>query len=146
GHLGAGALTLAAVVGLYSAVMYLLHGAFPDYLQFFRYQKLFYISGFFMLPMKLPGTWVLVLLVYLAGLTYASFALAAHAGTIRAKMMFLLSVLGLGLFSYYQGRSHHYVLTLVWWPCFLLMTLFLDELLSLLRTMPGRVLHWYFAV
>jgi hypothetical protein len=145
GHLGAGGLSGAGVVGLYAAAMFLRYGAFPDFAEFFHFQKLFYLAGFCMLPMEFPGTWVLVVLVYLAGLTYAAFALAANRGTVKANMVFLLSVLGLGLFSYYQGRSHPYVLTLVWWPCFLLMTLFLDELLVTLRAGHGRPLHWFFS-
>jgi hypothetical protein len=37
-----------------------------------------------------------------------------------------LSVLGLGLFSYYQGRSHDHNLPSVWWPAFILLTIFVD--------------------
>jgi hypothetical protein len=43
-------------------------------------------------------------------------------------MVFTLSILGVGLFSYYQGRSHNIVLTAVLWPAVLLMAIFIDEL------------------
>jgi hypothetical protein len=95
-----------------------------------------------MLPMEFPRPWVLVILVYLAGLTYAAFALGASRDVVKAKMYFLLSVLGAGLFAYYQGRSHHFVLVLVWWPCFLLLALFLDELIAYLRAGNHRPLPW----
>jgi hypothetical protein len=143
GHLSAGGLTGVCVVGLYAAAIYLCHGAFPDFGEFFHYQRLFYVTGFCMLPMEFPGTWMVVILVYLAGLTYAALALVADAGTVKAIMVFQLSVLGLGLFSYYQGRSHPYVLILVYWPSFLLMTFFLDDLLITLRAGSQRPLHWF---
>src|SRR5262249_110267 len=69
-------------------------------------------------------------LVYLAGLAYAATALVHRTDTPRARLVLLLSVLGAGLFAYYQGRSHPHVLMLACWPCFLLMALFLAELLA----------------
>jgi hypothetical protein len=267
GHAAAVALCLAGVVALYAAAIHLRYGAWPDFAQSFRYQRLFYIAGFFMLPMQLPGTWVLVLFVYLSGLAYAAAALfrpgptglaarsrpancraqaaagsggdsaaweveerpflpravlaclgagaARHTGAVdvrdsffpsvqpeplapvavraaraaftprgrrygpgpllrrpfrlpgagepapralsgpaadggrpalKARMVFLLSLLGLGLFSYYQGRSHPYVLTLVWWPCFFLLALFLDDVVAALRAGSRRLLHGFAAV
>jgi hypothetical protein len=142
GHACAGAVAVAGVFGVYSAVMYARHGSLPHYGQLVHYQKLFYLSGFYMLPMRFPRPWVLVILVYLAGLTCAAFALLAKRDTVRAKMYFLLSVLGAGLFAYYQGRSHPFVLVLVWWPCFLLLALFLDELIAYLREGNHRPLPW----
>jgi Concanavalin A-like lectin/glucanases superfamily len=143
GHLAAAGCVLTAIVALYSGVIRLRYGAFPDYGQFFYYQRLYFVAGFYKLPMTPPTTWVLVALVYLAGLAYAAFALAARQGTPRAKMLFLLSILGLGLSSYYQGRSHPVVLLLAWWPCQLLLALFLDDLLLRLKERPASVLPWF---
>jgi hypothetical protein len=136
GHLAAAGCVLTTVAALYSGVIRLRYGVFPEYGQFFYYQRLYFMAGFYKLPMNPPSTWVLVGLVYLAGLAYAAFALAARQGTPRAKMTFLLSILGVGLSSYYQGRSHPVVLVLVWWPCLLLLTLFLDDLLLRLKEKP----------
>jgi hypothetical protein len=129
-------------VGVYSAVIRLRYGAFPDYGQFFYYQRLYFMAGFYKLPMSPPSTWVLVGFVYLAGLAYAAFALAARRDAPRAKMIFLLSVLGVGLSSYFQGRSHPIVLLLVWWPCLLLLTLFLDDLVLRLKEKSAGLLPW----
>jgi hypothetical protein len=134
--LAAAGCVLTTVAALYSGVIRLRYGVFPEYGQFFYYQRLYFMAGFYKLPMNPPSTWVLVGLVYLAGLAYAAFALAARQGTPRAKMTFLLSILGVGLSSYYQGRSHPVVLVLVWWPCLLLLTLFLDDLLLRLKEKP----------
>jgi len=53
-------------------------------------------------------------------------------------MYFLLSVLGLGLFSYYQGRSHDFVFTFVCWPGFVLLALFAQETLRNRKTTSLR--------
>jgi hypothetical protein len=142
GHLAAAAGAFAAVAALYSCVVRLRYGAFPDYGQFFYYQRLYFVAGYYKSPLMPPTTWVLVALVYLAGLAYAGFALAARRQTPRAAMMFLLSVLGVGLSSYYQGSSNSIVLFLVWWPCLLLLALFLDDLLPILHQRPARALPW----
>jgi hypothetical protein len=144
-HLVAGAAILAGVVALYSVVIYLAYGAWPDYGGFLSYERLFYIAGLAMLPMDWPGTWMAVALVYLAGLTYAARVWVLGRDTTRVKMVFLLSVLGLGLFSYYQGRSHPAVLLLAWWPAFPLMALLLDELVASVRQAAGRPLTWVLA-
>ncbi len=133
GHLAAAAGALGAAVLLYSAVIRLAYGAFPDYGGFLRYQKLYFGAGYYKYSLSLPGTWLLAAFVYLAGFAYAAFALAGRRDSPRARAVFLLSVLGVGLSSYYEGRSHPIVLLLVWWPALLLLTLFLDELLARLR-------------
>jgi hypothetical protein len=145
GHLIAAALVLATVAGLFGAATYLRHGVWPDFTLVLHYQRLFYLTGFFMIPMRLHGTWMMVLLVYLAGLAYAFNALAAGRDTPRVKFMFLVAVLGLGLFTYYEGRSHRVVLTLVWWPSFLLLTVFLEELVARVETGSRRLLDWFLA-
>jgi hypothetical protein len=141
-----GMLALLTVVALYSSAIYLHYGRFPDYGAFFRYQQLFYVSGFFMLPMPLPGTWLVVILVYLAGFAYAAHCLFGKCPSLRANMVLLLSVLGVGLFSYYQGRSCPPVLATAWWPSILLMAIFLDELVSRGRDSSRRPLETILAL
>ena len=118
----------------YSAFTLIRAGRPPDFAAFFAYQKMFYVSGFYMLPMPPVGGWCVVALVYLAGLAYA----AGSPISPRSSRIFQLSILGIGLLAYYQGRSHRSVLTLAWWPCFLVLTLFFDELLATPREVPGR--------
>ncbi len=62
------------------------------------------------------------------------------AATQRRGAAFLVSVLGLMLFSYYQGRSHRAVLILAWWPIFPLMTLLLDSLFEQRPALKWRML------
>ncbi len=57
GHLAAAACVLAAAAALYSTVIRLRYGAFPDYGQFFYYQRLYFMAGYYKLPMSPPTTW-----------------------------------------------------------------------------------------
>jgi hypothetical protein len=141
-HLAAGSVALAGVLICYAAGVYFRSGAVPDFGQLFYFQRLFYAAGFTKTPLQLPGTWALVTLTYLAGLTHAAFALLTRKDSLRAKSVFLLSVLGIGLFSYYQAHPHHMVLLLVWWPVFPLLTLFLDELIDRVRDRQDCLFPW----
>jgi hypothetical protein len=143
GHLAAAGCVLTAVAALYSGAVWLRYGAFPDYGQLLYYQRLYYAAGYYKMSMYPFTTWVLVGLVYLSGLAYAAFAVVERQGTPRAKMIFLLSILGVGLSSYFQGRSHPIILFMVWWPCQLLLSLFLDDLLLRRKENPVRLLPWF---
>jgi hypothetical protein len=144
-HLLAAAGVLAGTVAAYAGAVFLACGAWPDLERAFYFQKVFYLSGFNMQAMHLPDVWVVVVLVYLAGFAYAAAAWTSGRNTIRARMVLLLSVLGTGLFSYFQGRSSLGLLARAWWPSFVLLVLFLDELLGLVRAERRRPLPWVLA-
>ncbi len=134
--------TLAMVIAAYAVAKYLTAGQWPDFAGLFAYQRLFYIHGFNMLPMPLPGIWILVVLVYLAGLARGLAALGTGDPSPRPALVFFISILGCGLFSYFQGRSHPLVLLLAWWPALVLLPLLLDEALDYLRLQPRSVLAY----
>ncbi len=131
---------LTAVCTVHALSCFWAAGAWPDYLLLFRSQYIFYAHGFAMLPMPWPGTWMAVIAIYLSGVTFAALAHARGGGDSRTRAAFLLSVLGLMLFSYYQGRSHRAVLILAWWPIFPLMTLLVDSLFEYLSALRWRML------
>ncbi|HEV8062169.1 MAG TPA: hypothetical protein VGP68_19985, partial [Gemmataceae bacterium] len=133
-------LALAGVFSLYALSCRWTAGAWPDFSLLFRSQYIFYAHGFAMLPMPWPGTWMAVIAIYLSGLTFAAIAHAQGYGNSKTRATFLVSVLGLMLFSYYQGRSHRAVLILAWWPIFPLMTLLLDSLFKEMSTFHWRML------
>ncbi|GEM_PF-1319953 len=127
---GAAALAVfAGVIMVFSLTLLVQHGAVPDFLGSASYQKFFYLFGFYMLPMPLLHPWNLVALVYLAGLAYAIQAmLGVGSDRNRAAIILFISLLGIGLFSYYQGRSHDFNLIHVLYPAILLLALYLDGL------------------
>ena len=103
-----------------------------------EYQQLYYQLGVMMMPMPLtPHPWWLVVAVYLFALTFGLRAM--WNGGARApftRLALFLSILGLGLFTYYQGRSHDFNLANAAWPAILLVFLFTDRLF---RAMSARI-------
>jgi hypothetical protein len=132
-HLATGIAVFSAVILVFAVYIGARYGAFPDFGQILAYQKIFYIYGFYMQPMPGLHPWNIVVLVYMLGLMFAVRALVARKVTARSKMLFLLSVLGVGVFSYYQGRSDDAVLTYVWYPAILLLIIFTDDLWAYTR-------------
>jgi hypothetical protein len=50
----------------------------------------------------------------------------------KNMLVFILSILGVGLFSYFQGRSHYVVLAGVLWPALLLAAIYLNDIETVL--------------
>ena len=129
-HVAVGALACGAALTAYAAFALARSGRLPDFAGFAAYQAMFYTSGFFMVPMPRVGGWYLVVMVYLAAVAFAAWRHAEGRATPRSAIVLQLAALGIGLFSYYQGRSLPPVLMLAWWPAVLLLTLLLDELVA----------------
>jgi hypothetical protein len=127
----------------YILFIFVRSGSFPNFFEFIEYQQFFYISGFYMIPMSLFHPWNAIIIIYIGGLLYASKSIINGDNSYIAKVIFLLTVLGFGLFSYYQGRSHDVVLPLVSYPAILLLTIFTDISLSNLKKY-GRLLYHNF--
>lgn len=98
------------------------------------YQKLFYGSGFMMLPMPLPfHPWQIILAVYAAAAVTALSAWRRHIDSPVYDVLFCTAMLGLGLFTYYQGRSHIFSLVLVLWPALIAGAILTDLILRSIR-------------
>lgn len=97
-------------------------------------QQLLYGLGLYMLPMPLyPSPWMSLLGIYLIALIVAVRSWAVNPHAKHADLLSFLSLLGLGLFVYYQGRSHHLNLIAVCWPSLVLIALLADRVLSAVR-------------
>ncbi len=100
----------------------------------FEYQKLFYSLGLMMLPMpRQIDPWMSILGVYLLGMLVSFNSWLHKVGGRRMDMVFYLSMLGLGLFIYYQGRSHVLNLVTVCWPSVMVVAMLTDEYLRAIR-------------
>lgn len=127
-HASMGIGALVVTVAAFSLFIYFRNGSFPDFSKYFDYQRCFYMYGFFMLPMHLFHAWNLVILTYILGLSFAIRRLVQKHADRESALIFMLSVLGISLFSYYQGRSHDFNLTVVWYPALLIVVIFIDRL------------------
>lgn len=93
-----------------------------------KYQTIFYSTGFGMLPLPArPHPWMIVVSVYLFGLVHSITMRVRGRGDLVSDVVMLLSVLGLGIFTYYQGRSHDVVLSFVLWPAVLIGFIIADK-------------------
>lgn len=139
-HLLKAGLFFATGILCFYLYTYLLSGAWPDISLFLQYQKMF-LSGYFMIPMlSPPHAWNLVILTYLMGLLLSVSALINKQIDYKDKLIFALSVLGIGLFSYYEGRSHDLTLFGPSYIAFILAAIFADKLYSRIKN-NGMVLR-----
>ena len=145
----------AMVLALFALYTYITSGQWPNLANMALYTQFFYFYGFFMLPMRPIHAWNILALAYVIGLLLStSFLLDRNGYTIAHvsrdpkdqsfyKITFGLSVLGIGLFNYFVGRSHDYNLLPVSWAALILMTLFMDRLYNeLVRILQTRHLKW----
>lgn len=109
-HIFFSLLALAFVFFAYAVYSFLRSGSLPELSLLWQYQKMF-LAGYSMIPMPFPHVWVLAAVVFLAGLLLPIKNLLAQDKNCDKKniSIFFLSVLGLGLFTYYEGRSHDLV-------------------------------------
>ncbi|WP_223507335.1 hypothetical protein [Pseudomonas sp. GL-RE-29] len=97
-------------------------------------QKLFYGAGFMMLPMpKAFHPWQIILVVYAAAAVAAVSAWRRHIESHVYDVLFCAALMGLGLFTYYQGRSHIFCLMMVLWPALVVGAVLTDLILRSVR-------------
>lgn len=98
------------------------------------YQKTFYGLGFGMLPMPTHlFPWMSVLSIYLMGLIVAVQLWVFNSRSKTAALLLYLALLGLGLFVYYQGRSHPLNLISVSWPALTLLVILSDRVVRAVK-------------
>ena len=154
-HLGVILGCTIAALAVFALYTFLISRQWPNFASLAIYTKLFYFYGFFMLPMRPLHAWNLVVLAYIIGLFLSiSFLFDRNGFTLAPvsrdpkdqayyKLTFALSVLGIGLFNYFVGRSHDWNLLPVSWVALILLTLFTDRLFSQLsRIIHARSVKW----
>jgi hypothetical protein len=133
GHLAMLALTLVVSVGGYALFAWTRSGRLPDLKAFWQYQQIFYSAGFAMLPMKRCELWQPIIFLYL--LVVAAGVRRALQGTADAasRWNLFVALYGLGIFSYYEGRSHVLCLGAVLYPAMILACLLSADLAAAWR-------------
>jgi len=98
------------------------------------YQKLFYGSGFMMLPMPTNfNPWQVVILGFAAGGVASLTGWRRRSKNPVYDFLFCVSLMGLGLFTYYPGRSHIFCLMMVLWPVLIVAGILTDLVLRSLQ-------------
>ncbi len=142
-HLLIALTSLVCCVGIFSGFIYLRSGHIPDLMSMFNSMIYFGSLGTGMLPMVLVHPWNLIALVYIIGLAYSIYALFDKSKLMQPKTAFilLLSVMGVGLFTYFQGRSHNWTLLCIIPSALILLTIYADILLEKIKT--NKLIHPY---
>ena len=99
-----------------------------------------------MLPMKLVHPWNIVVIIIMLGMVYAISKWYKKEMTPKASMVFLLSVLSVGFFVYFQGRSHNWQLAQSSCMSLILLTILGDELWSLAKRKNVLFLNALFVI
>ncbi|HTM76305.1 MAG TPA: hypothetical protein VL133_01550 [Devosia sp.] len=122
------------ILALFAGYLTLKSGGHINWADWLKYQTIFYSSGFGMLPLPLfPHPWMVVIAIYLYGLTHGIAMQARQRADFQSDTILVLSVLGIGIFTYYQGRSHDVVLTMVMWPAILIAFMIADQTLRAVK-------------
>jgi len=106
-HMATALVTIAGIFLLFKVYIRVAYGSWPDISLMFATAKYFGIFGVGCLPMKLLHPWNLSVTVLLVGFVYAISLLLRRRVTVRSTVVLLVSLVGIGYFAYYQGRSHN---------------------------------------
>jgi hypothetical protein len=126
-HLLTQAGCLASAWAAFLLYLRVVSGQWPDLKLLFYFQDFVVSSGYFCLRLLFPDMWVFILTLYVAGLAVAACAIARGHGGRWTSTILLLSVFGIGIFSYFMGRSAPSNLIAVSYPAILLAGLFCSE-------------------
>lgn len=145
-HVGGIAVVVVAVFFIYKFLIQAIYGLSPDLGALFGTILIFGKVGFNLLPMQLVHPWNIMAIILLLGFMYSISKWYNKAVDAKASMIFLVSVLGLGYFFYFQGRSHDWQLAQSSGMTFLLLMLLADELWSKLKEHSVLALNAFFVL
>ena len=145
-HLAVQAASLVLAGAAFVLYLRAVSGAWPDPHLLFYFQSMVVESGYFCVALIVPSAWVFVGLLYLTGLVVAALGHFRETVDWRRRMILLLSLTGIGMFSYYMGRAAESNLIAVCPPGILLVGLLAGEAhVRMGRRALPRVTRWFFA-
>ena len=104
-HIAAMVVTMVGALFAYGLFALLRSSHWPRYEELFRFQQIFYQAGFFMLPMPLWEFWQPIVALFAFTICWCLRQAACERTPAVASWKFFIAAYGLGMFSYYQGRS-----------------------------------------
>ncbi len=113
-------LSLAGAWTAFFLHLRLASGQWPDVGLLFYFQKFVLGSGYFCLGLLFPDMWVFILSIYVMGLAAALCACVRGKTNWLTPVTLMTSLLGIGIFSYFMGRSAETNLIMVAYPAVLL--------------------------
>jgi hypothetical protein len=130
---------LAGAYVLVSILTLARGGSLPDIGLLFSYARIFAVGGFGMLPTPTLGLHVVIYLTYVAALgTAAVRAMRDEEGRMLTALLAWSGIFGLGVGSYFMGRSHSEVLVSMFSAWTLALVLLAIALARDVISHPGR--------
>ena len=142
-HLAVQVVLLLGAVAAFLIYLRIVGGYWPDRALLFVYQTVFIRWGYLCLPMLVPDAWMLVVAIYAAGLAAAVIFYLRKTFSWRAHAVLMLSLAGLGFFSYFMGRSAESNLVYAGFLVPVLLGLFLSETRGLIALRQLPRLSWF---
>ena len=103
-------------------------GRWPDAMLLFSFQSVYAGSGFLCVRLLVPDAWLLVLAIYAAALATVAVSYFRRTVSWKIHALLLMTLMGIGLFAYFMGRSCESNLVTVSWPVPLILGLLLSEI------------------
>jgi hypothetical protein len=104
-HLALQVFLLLAAVASFLFYLRMISGAWPDPGLFFTFQEVYAGLGYYCLPMLVPDVWMVVVAIYALGLSAAAIFYLRKTFSWRTHALLMISLTGIGSFSYFMGRS-----------------------------------------
>lgn len=90
-------------------------------------QKAAFNFAYAMLPITKIGAWCSLLIIYAIGLAFSINNFLTKKHSLQNSLMLALTLLGIGLFTYFIGRSHVVNVTHCAYPAIILLIIFADK-------------------
>lgn len=126
-HLAKSFAILAAIWLALFAFLRIKYGQWPVLPWIFYGQSSALDFGYAMLPIAPKGAWRIVVLIYILGLVFAINNFLTKKHSLQNSAIFLLTALGIGLFTYFMGRSHVSNIMHCGYPAAILLIIFADK-------------------
>ncbi len=121
--------SLLAALLLFALSTKIQSGSWPNLASISDFQVMFYITGYFMLPMTAMHFWNFLVLMYIVAGVYALGMLKKGQEWDNPVIVYLF-ILGAGIFSYFQGRSFDTNVTWVTYPGIILLGVLCNKLIA----------------
>ncbi len=122
--------SLAILSAVWLALIFyikIMYGEFP-HLSWISYgQSAALDFGYAMLPIFSKGAWRAVVLIYVIGLVFSIHNFLTKKHSLQNSAMLTLTILGIGLFTYFLGRSHVSNIAHCGYPALILLIIFADK-------------------
>jgi len=117
--------TIIILLGFFALYLEIKSNFLVHWSDLFKYPHIFFELGISQLPIpRKINMWMVVLGIYLFGMLYAFYSWLNKKDDLLISCIFYISILGIGMFTYYQYRAHVFNLLAVSWPALLLILIF----------------------